>query len=483
MNRGALMTTGRFANTMVFATSFCILVLEILAGRLLAPLIGVSLETFTGIIGTVLAGIALGSALGGRAADRHDPRNLIGPTLIGAGVLTWVAPLILSALGPVSGADPVTIVFLSAITFFAPAALLSAVTPMVIKLQIEDLDETGTIVGGLSAAGTAGALVGTFATGFVLVEAFGTRDIMVAIGALIVGGGLFLTGWTRIAANPLGLLLLGLIGVGATVADGPCDAETGYACIEVVADPNRPDGVSLLLNGSRNSYLDRADPQHLEFRYMRLFRDVVETRDDGPLDVLHLGGAGFAFPRALGVDRPGSRQTVLEIDGELVDFARRELDLVTSEELDVKVGDARLTVSELEADGFDVVVGDAFNGLTVPWHLTTTQFVSELDRVVRPDGVVVLNLIDGGDLAFVRAQLATYGETFEHLGLIVPPGGDRFDGARNVIVIASHQPLTVPSVAAEDGEFATPEAVLARLGDGLVLDDDFAPVDQLRTVR
>src|SRR5262245_21287588 len=67
------------AAAIVFGTSAAVLVLEILAGRLLAPHVGVTLETYTGIIGTVLAGIALGTWLGGRLADATDPRRLPGP--------------------------------------------------------------------------------------------------------------------------------------------------------------------------------------------------------------------------------------------------------------------------------------------------------------------------------------------------------------------------------------------------------------------
>ena len=66
---------------LVFFTSASILVLEILAGRILAPFVGVTLETFTGIIGTVLAGIAVGAWLGGiarnllRDSDRKRTRG------------------------------------------------------------------------------------------------------------------------------------------------------------------------------------------------------------------------------------------------------------------------------------------------------------------------------------------------------------------------------------------------------------------------
>ena len=75
------------AGALVFTTSAAVLILEILAGRLVAPYVGDSLETYSGVIGTVLAGIALGTWVGGWAADRVDPRRLIGPLLVGGGAL------------------------------------------------------------------------------------------------------------------------------------------------------------------------------------------------------------------------------------------------------------------------------------------------------------------------------------------------------------------------------------------------------------
>ena len=78
---------GWLAILLVVGTSAAVLVLEILAGRLLAPYVGVSLNTYTGIIGTVLVGIAIGAWLGGVAADRFDPRRLIPLLLIVGGAL------------------------------------------------------------------------------------------------------------------------------------------------------------------------------------------------------------------------------------------------------------------------------------------------------------------------------------------------------------------------------------------------------------
>ena len=132
------------AGLLVFGTSAVVLVMEILAGRLLAPYVGVTLETFTAIIGTVLAGIALGTWLGGRLADRVEPRRLLGPELALGGVAVAVAAPMARLLGPTAvSANPPTLVLLVLVTVFVPAALLSAVPPTVVKAVLADLTGRG----------------------------------------------------------------------------------------------------------------------------------------------------------------------------------------------------------------------------------------------------------------------------------------------------------------------------------------------------
>ncbi|MDP3985080.1 MAG: fused MFS/spermidine synthase, partial [Acidimicrobiia bacterium] len=105
------------ARTLVFFTSASVLVIEILAGRLLAPYLGVSLEVFTGIIGVILAGISLGAWLGGRAADRMDPTRLPGPLMIAGGLTAILSPPIIDLVGPNLEIDPFSIVFLASVGF------------------------------------------------------------------------------------------------------------------------------------------------------------------------------------------------------------------------------------------------------------------------------------------------------------------------------------------------------------------------------
>lgn len=470
---------------LVFFTSAAVLVLEILAGRLVAPYVGVSLETYTGIIGTILAGIALGTAVGGRMADRWDPHLLVGPTIVLGGALALVSLPVVTAVGPgVAGGGPTAIVLLTVLAFFAPAAVLSAVSPMVAKLRLSDLGETGSVVGGLSAAGTAGALVGTFVTGFVLVAALPTRPIVVGVGAALVGWGLVL--WFALARRRPGIgAVVGIVAAGlASVAlPSPCEVETAYYCVSVEDDPANPSGRTLVLDNLNHSYVDLDDPTYLHFRYIRLFADVIDAEVAGgaPVDALHLGGGGFTIPRWLEATRPGSSSLVLEIDDTLVEVVEDELGLVTGPHLRVRTGDARTALDDQPADAYDVVVGDAFGGVSVPWHLTTVEVVRLLDRVLTDDGFYVANIIDGGDKGFLRAQIVTLQAVFAHVAVIQPPDGSTVEAAANHVLVASQSPLRVASgdIDPADGVLVTGDDVDAFVGDARVLRDDFAPVDQL----
>jgi spermidine synthase len=480
------------AGLLVFFTSAAVLVLEILAGRLLAPYVGVTLETFTGIIGVVLAGIALGSWYGGRLADRYDPHRLLGPMTVLGGVLALFALPLITFFGVAfAGGGVVAILVLSTVGFFAPAAVLSAVTPTVIKLQLASLDETGAVVGRLSALSTVGAIFGTFVTGFVLVAALPSRPIVIAVGVALVAAGLLL--WRRLGAlevaRPGQAAVIGLIGLGLTaLVPGPCDVESAYYCARVLVDAERPSGRLLQLDRLSHSYVDLEDPTYLEFGYTQMFADVLSTvRPGEPLRALHVGGGGFTMPRYLEEVRPGSASLVLELDPTLVEIAEDRLGLVTSDRLQVEVGDARLALDRQPDDRWDVVIGDAFGGVAVPWHLTTREVVEQIRRTLRPDGLYVLNVIDYPPLGFARAEAATLRAVFEHVAVVARP--ERLVGYEggNLVLVGSDAPIDAEGIAASirerDGDqvVATGDEADAFIGRARVLTDDFAPVDQLLT--
>jgi len=452
--------------------------LEILAGRLLAPYVGVSLETFTGIIGVVLAGIAVGAWLGGSLADQRDPAALIGPALVVGGGLTILVLPILDALGGQFGDGNLAIVLLSLFALFAPAAVLTAISPMVAKMRLGDLDQTGAVVGGLSAAGTIGALAGTFLTGFVLVAALPTRPTVILIGVvLIASGALF---HLRLAKSmPTAgavVFVIASLALGIT-SNQPCDYESGYFCGIVLTDEDNANGRSLYLDGLRHAYVDLNDPTNLDIRYIRLFADVAGAMPAGPIDGLHIGGGGFSFPRYLNHVRPGSQALVLEIDGALVDLAEDELGLEQTDDLQITIGDARLALADLDQARFDLVIGDAFSSRSAPWHLTTVEFLQSVDRVLAPNGIYAMNVIDGGDLDFARSEVATLLEVFDNVQVIEP--AENAQALSNYVLVASQTDLPPLVIDRADGR-TLPPAMVEQFVDGAsVLTDDFAPVDQL----
>lgn len=466
---------------LVFLASGAVLVLEILGVRLLAPYVGLTLETTTSIIGAVLAGIAAGSALGGRAADRLPPRWLLSALFVGGGALALFTVPVVRVLGPVAqgGGDGAALV-ITALALLPPAAILSAVTPVAARLELRDLSRSGTVVGRLSAWATAGALAGTFGTGFVLVPLLPVTVSVLLVGVVLVlcGVGVGLGFETLSPAGAVGAVLAAVALGGLGVAAGsPCEAESTYHCAQVVDDPEREGGRTLVLDDLRHSYVDLDEPRHLEFAYVRQIGDAVDAlRPAGdPLAAVFVGGGGFTLPRYVAATRPGSRSRVLEVDGALVGLVRDELGLRTSPALRVSVGDARVTLRDTRTASADLVVGDAFGSRAVPWHLATAEWVAEVRRVLRPDGLYAVNVIDRGPLSLVRAEAATLLAAFADVRLVVPDEGDG-----NFVLLASERPLPAGVRSTARGAVTLDRAGVERFaGDAEPLRDDAAPADQL----
>ena len=277
------------------------------------------------------------------------------------------------------------------------------------------------------------------------------------------------------------------------MAPGGCDAETTYHCAVVVADPERPSGRTLELDGLRHSYVDLADPRHLEFPYIRAIVATIDTEfpGDRALRAYHLGGGGLTVPRYLAETRPGTESMVSEIDPGVLRVDEELLGFQPDGRVEVRVEDGRLGLRRLADDSRDLIVGDAFGGVSVPWHLTTREAIGDVDRVLTPDGIYVLNLLDSGPLAFARAEVATLREQFGHVAVTAESGtlDDPRNEGGNLVVVASDEPIDVTALRAGLGtqvagwEVIEGADLASWVGDAPILTDDYAPVDQLLTPR
>jgi spermidine synthase len=293
-------------------------------------------------------------------------------------------------------------------------------------------------------------------------------------------------GW-RFGIAPAVLVVVG--GLAAAVVPDDCDVETAYHCGSVETDPDREGGRTLVLDGLRHSYVDLDDPTHLEFEYVRTIAAAIDTLHPAgePLRAYHLGGGGLTVPRWLAATRPGTQSLVSEIDPGVVQVDREELGLETGAALQVRVEDGRLGLGRLGDDSRDLVVGDAFGGISPPWHLTTAEAIDDVRRVLTDDGAYLANVIDYGPLDFARAEVATIGSVFRHVAVAGDPAAFDLSGGGNLIIVASDDPLDTAALGAAIEDRDVPWTVLsgdalqAWVGDALVLTDDRAPTDQLLT--
>ena len=479
------------AAVLAFVPSAVTLLVEVVAIRLLAPRIGSSIETYTAAIGVVLAGLAVGAYLGGRAADAFGPRRLVAPVLlVAAALVAFVAPGIdvaAAALRPPSG--PVGATILAIAGLLLPSIVLGAATPLAARGSMVSTAGSGSVVGRISAIATVGALVGTFLTGFVLLAVAPVRLILLGAAVVLALTGLVLhlvigrTSGGVVAI--LGIAVLGAMTVGVT-ATPMCDPESAYYCVRIGRSLSQPAVRDLVLDDLIHGSIDLDEPARLRLRYLRTMDTMIEGAHPAPnaVTALHIGGGAFALPRHLTAERPGTTNRVLELDPAIVRINREILGLTLAEpELSIRVGDARVSLRDEPAGRYDVVLSDVFAARAVPWHLVTRESLGEVRRTMVPNGIYVANVIDGGDLRLLAAYVATLREVFGQVAIawIVVDGGV----SGNVIVAAGDQlPLDAIAAAlerdlADPARLATDEEIAAITDGAPLLTDDFAPTDAL----
>jgi MFS family permease len=465
------------ARIVVLVSGAAILIVETLATRLVAPYVGLTLESTTAVIGVALAGIAAGAALGGRWADEFDPRNVVTGALAVGGLGVLAVRPVVRVLGPLLGAGTFATVLLVAASTLVAVTALAMVTPAVTRARLSGVEGSGGIIGQLSAAGTLGSLAGTFLTGFVLVALLPVAAILLITGVACLVLAL-LSAVSRARAVRTGAVAA-LLAVALVAIPGRCDTDTVYHCASVVAEG--PTKRILVLDDLRHSAVDLADPRYLQFAYTQRFATAVDAAFPAGrrLDAVHVGGGGFTMPRWLAATRPGTASTVLEVDRGVVELGRRELGVDAIPGLDVRIGDARTELVDIPTSSADLVVGDAFGARSVPWHLATAEFVEQVHRVLRADGVYVLNVIDADPRELLAAEAATLVARFTDVVLLARPDQLAADGYGNYVLIAADRPLDMLAERAEPGTFVDEAGVRALIAGAPVLTDDFAPVDQL----
>jgi len=236
-----------------------------------------------------------------------------------------------------------------------------------------------------------------------------------------------------------------------------------------VADDDGRGGVTVMMDGSPQSHVDLADPGNLGFEYIAHFAAVIDTLPAGPLAITHIGGAGLTLPRYVNAERPGSPQIVLEPRVELTELVRRELPLPRRHRIRVRPVDGLAGVAQLTDASADVVVLDAYAGGRVPAELTTVEFLADACRVLRSGGVMLLNIADEPNTAYLRRVHAGLVMVFGQVAVIGTHDilkGKRFG---NTVAVASRKPLDIAALRRQVAKMPFPTG----LRDGVQLARQF----------
>jgi hypothetical protein len=393
-----------------------------------------------------------------------------------------------SFTAPTSWPAILQVLWITTLMFFIPSIVLGMPTPMLVKLTLPSLESTGRVVGDVQAAATAGSIVGVFITGYFLISWFGTRAIVAGVVvALLLLAALshpYITDTGRVAravrSQPALAIVPAVVLVAtlalAITADSKCIKESNYFCIDVGPDQtgvNRELRLDLLIHGIVNP----DNPAELIYPYEKLYQQVTESkfRKGERVTSFQIGGGTYSFPRYLAANYD-ARSLVAEIDPEVTAVGRSHLGLEDSPEIEIVHDDARLVLREQPAqERYDLVLGDAFNDIAVPYHLTTKEFNELVSDHLSERGIYLINVVDGRDYDFLRSFMKTLSQTFPNLGLMTVPGQPVQGERATFVVVASHAPL--PRLETIVG--------LDRLQpffeekDTVELTDDHVPVDQL----
>jgi spermidine synthase len=519
-----------------FVSGAALLGVELSASRVLAPFFGSSLFVWGSLIGVVLAGLSIGYWLGGALADRMPRPWLVVCVVVLGGLTVLAIPFLDDPVlelvvrwDPGPRLDPLVAAIL---LFGAPSIVLAGVTPIVVRLLASSVSSLGRTAGRLFSVSTAGSIAGTFATAFWLIPTLGIDQVLALMAVVLFATAALFALVERLALVTVPALAALGLGLAAAVsltpetggtlsaaqarnysplyrlqrerglarqADLGPDArvvfreETRYHRVSVVDDGGRR---YLRFDSSFQSGMFIKQPFRTAFAYTDYF-DLALAYHPGAKRVLFIGLGGGSAPKRMWRDFPNVEIEVAELDPVVAEVARRYFALPSSPRLRVTVEDGRRFLLARD-DRWDAIGIDAFFSDSIPFHLTTREFVELARDRLTPGGVIVTNVVgslEGPSSKLFRSLYRTYASVFPTV--LVHPVYENERGAtnvRNIMVVATDSPATdegflsrrwseIRSRSRGAPDLAAAIRDRRRAGvptdDVPVLTDDYAPTDAL----
>jgi len=564
----AILFAMRALYLILFTAGLVTLGMEISAARLLEPAFGNSQIVWAALIGLILFSLAVGAWLGGNLADRFPRQRELDLTLTAGALGVALVPLLstpvlqMASQGLATFAPGLLASALLAVglLFAFPAVLLGTATPWAVRLAVEKQNQVSSIVndsraivkdndhlspiapltpfanlghtaGRLSAAATAGSLVGAFLPVLWLIPAFGTR-------------------WTFYL---LALLLLGVLSLSALRQPHRWGPLTALGCVLVLAFFTQTQGVRAAWDDGRTGKLLYEDESAFNYiavrewgneRHLKLndgigIHSVYHPRmllsqgiwdyfllapllmgseerkgrgeqtastacrlsgaqpgcgGDAPLaNLLLIGAAAGTVPGLYTAIYGSVPITGVELDPQILAVGRDYFGATWPNYTQVAADGRRWLAQQADDVRFDVIAVDAYRPPYIPFHLTTVEFFALVRSHLTPEGVVAVNVgRTDTNYALVDAMVATMSQVFPNVFVIDEPGPPAT--LANSLVVASQQPVTLdifrkraaqlPAIYPQEvrvflAQAATQARVAQPAADTPIFTDDHSQVEQI----
>ena len=484
----------------LFIVEAVYMILELIASRVLSPYFGSSNLVWTSVIGIILLSSSAGNYFGGILADKKETNKKLKIILITAFIFVTIIPFvqngIISFIADCFSDIRVGAIISTIILFFIPSLLVGSLSPIVLKLKLESMENAGATSGRLQALTTLGGIFGTFFGGFYLIPQYGSIHILFLL-AIVLLFMIPIVDW-KLKAKEIVLILLCTIILGTfmlynietnkytgtQVKDGEyagaVSYDTQYGRVLIYNTEKDGEKVRVLNIDSgyeSATYVDEDKKYDLVFDHSSLY-DLMYKANIEIKDTLLIGGAGYSYPKHYISKNPDKRMDVVEIDGEITEVAKEyfylndlieEFDLENNKRLGLITDDGRTYLNTNEKK-YDIVMNDAFSGSTPPKTLTTIEATKLVKKSLNDKGFYMLNVIsalEGENSKFIKAECNTLKQVFNNV-YVIPVKPETPEIVQNSIVIATDDIIDFEGTY----DIEIPE-------DTIIITDDYCPIDTL----
>lgn len=401
-------------NLLIYFTAFfcgmTIMAVELSASRLLAPYFGTSSIIWTVVIGLIMISLSVGNVLGGRSADKHNNLGRLFSLIWVAAIWIAVIPLVGKYIIALSAAVMMLIlpnhlvvagsVISCLVVFSVPLVILGMASPYLVKLGVSDMVNNGRTTGEIYATSTIGSIIGTFIPTFLTIPYIGTQKTFLVFSLVLNLICLYYfiktrTKYIRTSISAVIMLALLFAPLGSSYAfwkKTVVEDESLYNYLQVAEEG---DSVILSTNvafGVQSIYKKNHTLSGFYYDYALMAPFFLNDANvEKKFDVLVLGMGTGTFAKQYKYFFPNSSIEGVEIDQKIVNLSKKYFDL-KDDEARVFVNDGRTFLAGRDAGMYDVVMVDAYHDITIPFHMSTVEFFSEIKKHLNPNGIIMINI-------------------------------------------------------------------------------------------